>query len=132
MLSIWLHFLKSNVVALVWPNAEPVPDPIEPPSDALPVLRKGDTGPAVVQLQELLPKWIDGDFGTTTESLVKEFQRSQGLAVDGVVGEQTWAALLDEERRRLPPPAERGWIHGITATWFGGVQRNREERLCAL
>ena len=90
-------FPKSNVVALVWPNAEPIPAPIEPPADTLPVLRKGSTGPAVVQLQELLPKWIDGDFGTTTESLVKEFQRSQGLAVDGVVGEQTWAALLDEE-----------------------------------
>ena len=53
----------------------------------LPVLRKGSTGPAVVKLQELLPKWIDGDFGTTTEALVREFQRSQGLAVDGVVGE---------------------------------------------
>ena len=121
MLSIWLHSLKVNVLALVWPNAEPVPEPIEPPSDALPVLRKGDTGPAVVKLQELLPKWIDGDFGTTTDSLVKEFQRSQGLAVDGVVGEQTWAALLDEEPAPVLPTVPEGdWIHGITATWFGG------------
>src|SRR5580765_2856159 len=39
-------FPKSNVVALVWPNAEPVPAPIEPPADTLPVLRKGSTGPA--------------------------------------------------------------------------------------
>ena len=68
----------------------------------------------MVKLQELLPKWIDGDFGTTTDSLVKEFQRSQGLAIDGVVGEATWAALLDEDTaaasscwRWLEP-----WHHG--------------------
>src|SRR6266576_595311 len=114
-------FPKSNVVALVWPSTEPVPEPIEPPADRLPVLRKGDTGKDVAYLQELLPKWVDGDFGTTTESLVKEFQRSQGLAIDGVVGEQTWAALLDEEPPSPPPTPENGWIHGITATYFGGT-----------
>ena len=115
-------FPKSNVVAFVWPNDEPIPEPIVPPADRLPVLRIGDTGKDVAYLQELLPKWIDGDFGTTTESLVKEFQRSQGLEVDGVVGEATWAALLEEEPP-LPPgpePEPSGWIHGITATWFGG------------
>jgi len=111
---------KSSVVALVWPYAEPVPAPIEPPSDALPVLRKGDTGPAAVKLQELLPKWIDGDFGSTTDALVREFQRSQGLAVDGVVGEATWAALLDEEPPPLPPA--EGWNHDITATVFGSYE----------
>ena len=116
-------FPKSNVVALVWPNAEPVPAPIDPPADMLPMLRKGDTGPDVVRLQELLPKWVDGNFGPTTESLVKEFQRSQGLVDDGIVGEQTWAALLNEEQVPpivvVPAPGE-GWIHNITATWFGG------------
>jgi uncharacterized protein (TIGR02594 family) len=118
-------FPKSNVVALVWPNAEPVPAPIEPPAGALPVLRKGDTGPAVVKLQELLPKWIDGDFGSTTDALVREYQRSQGLAVDGVVGEATWAALLDEDTVPVPPPSDAGWIHDITATVFGSYEGER-------
>jgi peptidoglycan hydrolase-like protein with peptidoglycan-binding domain len=115
-------FPKSSVVALVWPTAEPIPEPIEPPADRLPVLRKGDTGKDVAYLQGLLPRWIDGDFGTTTESLVKEFQRSQGLEIDGVVGEQTWAALLNEEPAPEPGPEPEpgGWIHGITATFFGG------------
>jgi hypothetical protein len=57
------------------------------------------------------------------ESTVKTFQRSQGLEADGVVGELTWAALLDEEPPPVPPPEElepSDWIHGITATWFGG------------
>ena len=57
-----------------------------------------------------------------TDSLVKEFQRSQGLAVDGVVGEATWAALLDEEPAPPPPQPEGGWIHGITATVFGDFE----------
>jgi peptidoglycan hydrolase-like protein with peptidoglycan-binding domain len=117
-------FPKSNVVALVWPYAEPIPAPIEPPSDTLPVLRKGDSGVAVVKLQELLPKWIDGDFGSVTDSLVKEFQRSQGLAVDGVVGEATWAALLDEEPPIEPPVPPSGEAPKFVATgkcsWFGG------------
>ena len=81
-------------------------------------LRKGDTGPAVVRLQELLPKEIDGIYGSTTEALVKSFQRANPpLAIDGVVGEATWAALLDEEPP--PPLPSSGWIHGITATLFG-------------
>jgi uncharacterized protein (TIGR02594 family) len=114
-------FPKSNVVALVWPKAEPIPEPPEPPSDALPVLRKGDSGAFVLKMQELLPKWLDGDFGTTTESLLKEFQRSQGLQVDGVCGEQTWAALLNEEPPIPTPPVVDGdWIENITATFFGG------------
>jgi uncharacterized protein (TIGR02594 family) len=112
-------FPKSSVVALVWPKEGGPPPPIEPPSTALPMLRKGDSGKDVVYLQTLLPKWIDGDFGTTTESLVKEFQRSQGLEIDGVVGEQTWAALLEEEP---PPLPSSGWIHGITATVFGSYE----------
>jgi len=118
-------FPKSNVVALVWPNNEPIPEPIEPPADTLPILRKGDSGPAVVKLQELLPKWIDGNFGSTTDALVREYQRSQGLAIDGVVGEQTWAALLDEDTVPVPPPSENGWIHGITATVFGSYEGER-------
>lgn len=113
-------FPKSNVVALVWPSTEPVPEPIDPPADRLPVLRKGDTGKEVAYLQELLPKWIDGDFGTTTESLVKEFQRSQGLEIDGVVGEQTWAALLNEEPP-IPGPVPSALFSAAgKCSWFGG------------
>ena len=113
-------FPKSNVVALVWPSVEPVPIPIDPPADRLPVLRKGATGPDVVYLQTLLPKWLDGNFGSTTDALVREFQRSEGLTPDGIVGEQTWAALLDEEGP--PPPPTEGWIHDITATVFGSYE----------
>jgi peptidoglycan hydrolase-like protein with peptidoglycan-binding domain len=36
----------------------------------------------------------DGVFGSFTQALVKQFQKDQGLAADGVVGPVTWAALL--------------------------------------
>jgi hypothetical protein len=41
------------------------------------------------------PETIDtgGDYGSTTESLVKTYQRANGLHVDGLVGDQTWSAL---------------------------------------
>jgi hypothetical protein len=41
---------------------------------------------------------IDGLFGRGTEDLVRSFQRSRGLRSDGVVGPDTWVALLDPER----------------------------------
>lgn len=35
----------------------------------------------------------DGHFGSSTETAVKEFQRSRGLTADGKVGKATWEAL---------------------------------------
>jgi peptidoglycan hydrolase-like protein with peptidoglycan-binding domain len=37
---------------------------------------------------------IDGDFGPITEGAVTTFQQSRGLKVDGVVGKETWEALI--------------------------------------
>jgi peptidoglycan hydrolase-like protein with peptidoglycan-binding domain len=36
---------------------------------------------------------IDGIFGPVTKTAVEEFQKGSGLAVDGIVGPHTWAAL---------------------------------------
>lgn len=64
-----------------------------------PVLREGSRGPAVLELQQKLaalnfdPGYIDGIFGPRTEEAVVAFQRVNGLAVDGIVGPQTWAKL---------------------------------------
>jgi peptidoglycan hydrolase-like protein with peptidoglycan-binding domain len=63
------------------------------------VLQKGDSGPAVVQLQTSLKqsKYLEGQvtgfFGELTEDAVKKFQKAQGLSVDGKAGQQTLTAL---------------------------------------
>jgi putative chitinase len=65
-----------------------------------PVLRQGDKGTEVIDLQTELRDagyriLVDGDFGPNTEEAVRDFQERHGLAVDGVVGPQTWALLLE-------------------------------------
>ena len=37
---------------------------------------------------------VDGDFGPLTAAAVRAFQTSHGLTVDGIVGDQTWTALI--------------------------------------
>lgn len=64
-------------------------------------LKIGMSGPEVVTLQQELNEEkyglvIDGVFGFGTENAVKDFQRKNGLIADGIVGDMTWAALLDE------------------------------------
>lgn len=66
------------------------------------ILQSGDSGEAVVQLQELLIARVeaaiaaDGEFGEDTELAVKAFQEQNGLEADGIVGADTWAALQPE------------------------------------
>ena len=59
-------------------------------------LKKGDTGPAVTQLQTALAKLgyytavIDGDFGQKTEDALKAYQVKLGVKPDGILGD--WVA----------------------------------------
>lgn len=66
-----------------------------------PVLRKGAQGNITKLLQEKLVKLgystngVDGIFGSGTYSAVREFQKTRGLSVDGIVGQNTWRKLLN-------------------------------------
>ena len=42
---------------------------------------------------------LDGDFGPETERAVRTFQSENGLVVDGIVGRNTWQALLNSVGR---------------------------------
>ena len=71
------------------------------------VLRKGSKGEGVELLQTLLSgkgyalsryparnTGIDGHFGGYTNRAVRAFQKAEGLVVDGIVGPNTWKALM--------------------------------------
>ncbi len=69
-----------------------------------PLLRRGMRGEAVERMQALLAAWnkdalpdwgVDGDFGSETHAWVRRFQKAKNLLVDGIVGPQTWGALLE-------------------------------------
>jgi hypothetical protein len=64
----------------------------------------------VSYMQSLLPRGpkADGDFGPITDGEVRDFQRTRGLEVDGVVGQQTWAALEAHAPPIIPEPAPGG------------------------
>lgn len=70
---------------------------------ALPTLKKGSKGTVVKLVQRALidlygyklPKYgADGDYGAETLAAVKEYQKANKLTADGIIGKNTWAALL--------------------------------------
>jgi Putative peptidoglycan binding domain/CHAP domain len=90
----------------VAPVAGGTPSPVCPAT-----IQNGSSGSLVVTLQTELDSLYsqkkfpnspynfkpllakDGQFGALTANAVKDFQKAKGLAVDGVVGPQTWHAL---------------------------------------
>ena len=85
--------------------AETIPD--------WPLVTKGDDRFPVRPLQQLLrarnhPVAVDGIFGPQTESAVKQFQQSAGLAADGDVGRLTWPKLIVQVREGDTGDAVRG------------------------
>ena len=63
--------------------------------DACPTVRVGATGEITRWLQKRLTiKLQDGIFGTGTLESVKNYQRAVRLSPDGIVGNNTWEALL--------------------------------------
>ena len=65
-------------------------------------LRQGSKGSDVTDLQRLLNQngynlTEDGSFGPKTSAAVKDYQRKNGLEVDGIVGTNTWGALTNAQ-----------------------------------
>ena len=84
-------------------------------------LRKGATGMAVKTLQTNLKKlgfytaYVDGSFGSTTESAVKAFQKKYGLTADGVAGSATLKKI-----ESAVASASSGKITTERLDWFNG------------
>jgi peptidoglycan hydrolase-like protein with peptidoglycan-binding domain len=78
-----------------------------------PLVRKGDQNHPVKTLQYLLRArghtvTVDGIFGPKTDAAVRAFQQQKGLAVDGIVGPNTWGALIITVRKGSQGDAVRG------------------------
>lgn len=81
-----------NVGKVTWIN-------IDEADQSEPVLKAGSTGLPVRRAQKRMSLvgydvgGVDGRYGTATEAAVKKLQQQRGLAVDGVVGRQTWSII---------------------------------------
>ena len=96
-------------------------------SNSSPSMRWGETGEAVAIVQQAfidldypMPRTTgggagppDGIFGEETASTVRQFQRQQGLTVDGVIGKETMGRLdaifAKQEENLDQPPDLRQW-----------------------
>ena len=98
---------KSVNVNFVFDKDPTPPTPSRPSSGGsysvvtkdMPLVRSGSRGEDVKTLQAQLNALgydcgaVDGIFGAKTYNAVVKFQKDRGLAVDGIVGKNTWAAL---------------------------------------
>lgn len=93
-------------VSATAPNRVPETVP-EKPVGA--VLQQGDRGPGVRALQQNLRKIgfyqgpITSSFGALTDEAVRRFQTASQLTADGIVGQRTWAALLNQGGEATSP-----------------------------
>jgi len=110
---IWLA--KWLIDAIEAAAAKAAPGPVSTaPNTPRPVLRNGSRGSDVKDMQTLLighgfplPRFgADGAFGSETDRALRDFQKARGLAVDGVCGPKTWAALeaLQASEGNTPDP----------------------------
>jgi murein L,D-transpeptidase YcbB/YkuD len=68
-----------------------------------PLLSVGSQGQEVRDLQAFLSQrgyydsTVDGIYGPRTQSAVRQFQQAQNLQADGIVGPQTWGAMMSDD-----------------------------------
>ena len=91
------------------------------PEPTWPTLRPGAEGEDVRTLQYLLRQHgrsdlvVDGSFGPLTTAAVEDLQTQQGLEVDGIVGTQTWTAVVVTCRTGSTGEAVKGIQRSLSA-----------------
>ena len=76
-----------------------------------PMVAYGSSGSAVKELQEALNRHgyglaVDGIFGEKTKAAVRSYQKKNGLKLDGIAGEETWGSLMNvTSMEETAPPA---------------------------
>ena len=78
-----------------WSAGNAAPDDAGKEDHDMPLIRKGSRGKAVQIWQVVIGVTADGIFGSNTEAATWLFQQNAGLAVDGIVGKNSWKAGLE-------------------------------------
>lgn len=96
----WMRYIGNGKE--VTPTSAPKPVEKKYCTVTLEQLSKGCKSASVETLQNLLNDLgynlrVDGDFGSGTENAVIDFQKANGLEVDGCVGSATWKKLVEAE-----------------------------------
>ncbi|MBQ8554522.1 MAG: peptidoglycan-binding protein [Clostridia bacterium] len=99
---------QGGLIGYITPN--PVtPNSVTPvPTTAASSLKLGSTGDDVEKMQRRLKELgyykgsVDGDFGEGTETAVKNFQKQNGLTVDGKAGTNTLNKLYSDNAVKAP------------------------------
>ena len=123
----WTHWavLKGLTMNMTEKPEAAVPAPDPERQETRPTIRKGSRGEYVTLMQTMLVNRgyslgnVDGIFGARTDAAVREFQKANGLAVDGVCGPKTWAAL-----DRVPE--ESGVTYTVT---ISGIRKDQAMEL---
>lgn len=73
----------------------------------------GSTGSAVSKLQTVLNEHgyglaVDGIFGAKTQAAVRDYQKKNGLKLDGIAGKETWGSLLAGQTSYAPASTSSG------------------------
>ena len=81
----------------------------------------GSTGSAVSKLQTVLNEHgynlaVDGIFGAKTQAAVRDYQKRNNLKLDGIAGKETWGSLLAQ------PSYPTGGSGGVRVSGSGGVR----------
>lgn len=85
-------------------------------------VQRGDSGPLVTEVQTILSGFsytvaVDGKFGSQTERAVRSWQKSNGLTIDGIVGNETLTSLRSARRignqTQVTPTATPTGLNGL-------------------
>lgn len=118
------YLRNDRIVAKTRPEMPylPADTPLEAPSErGIAVLRSGDRGRAVMELQNRLaglgyfPGAIDGEFGSRTRAAVLAFQADNDLVSDGIFGPASREALFAAKPRAVSKQRASATVFGLAS-----------------
>ena len=104
---VWTYVEPASLTP-TWVHFDRRSSPSACSSGGYPLVRQGSRGVYVLVAQDGLNTLgystggLDGIFGTQTRNAVLSYQRSRGLAVDGIVGCNTWRSIQEDVIGRGP------------------------------